>query len=83
MELQNTSYSTGHEGIPKKQLSSFTLRWHINKNKNVTFGKHFQRTLIWTDIKRTDFISTDIKMNVRTFSVRLISAQIKSDKVYR
>ena len=39
--------------------------------------------LTWTDLKRTDFIWTDIKMNARTSSVQLMSVQIRSDKVIR
>ena len=42
-----------------------------------------QRTLTWTDIKRTDFIWTNIKMNASTSCVQLMSVQIRSDKVSR
>ena len=42
-----------------------------------------QRTLIWTDLKRTDIIWTDIKMNARASIVQLMYVQIRSDKVYK
>ena len=56
MESQTTSYSSGHGCIPKNRLSSFSIDILQIKNKNVTFGKNFQRTFTWTDIKRTNFI---------------------------
>ena len=50
----------------------------------ISFWKNIEWNLTWMDLKPTEFIWTDIKMNSRTsMSVQLMSLQIKSDKVIR